>query len=591
MSQKPRRKKSSGADEPAAEEPRAERSAPNPRFLLALVALLVLTVTVFAPVVRHGFVSLDDPEYVTGPVKAGLTPSNIASALSGYYWGFYIPATVLSHMADFSIFGEWAGGHHLTSLVIHLANTLLLLAFLVRATKAPWKSLFVAALFAVHPLHVEPVAWIAERKEILCAFFELLALSAYVRYCRRRSVGSYAAVLFAFGAALLSKPMAVTFPFLLLLLDYWPLGRLDVDGDAGRAFKAFCRLALEKLPLFALIPVASWLTLAAQAGIQAAASGDRLPLAHRLSNAGLAYGWYVVKMLFPSRLAAYYPHTQGRFSVPLLALSLSFLVAATAAALWFGRRHRYLPTGWFWFLGTLVPVIGIVQVGLQAWADRYSYVSLIGLFVVVSWGAAEALPLRFRERPWVLGLPASVAILVLAALARSQVMTWSSNEVLYRRILRFSPECPIALVNLGAEFGEQHRFEEAADCFLRASRVTHLPPAPRLNWCFCLSQLERNEEAAACFETALAEDPGADQAHFQLGYALSKLQRHAEAMPHYRKALEAKAVSPAAVVKIGEAYRTSGLPTEAAEVYRMVLAADPGNSAAVAGLAACRATE
>jgi tetratricopeptide (TPR) repeat protein len=556
-------------------------------FAIAVVALLALTVAVYAPVAHYGFVSMDDPFFVEGRMKDGLTIENIQWAFSGFHFGFYGPVGLVSHMADREIFGDWAGGHHLTNLLLHLANTLLLLAFLARSTGARWRSLFVAALFALHPLHVEAVAWVAERKELLCALFEILALLAYIRYARAPRFWSYAPVWGLFAIALLSKTMAITFPFLLLLVDYWPLGRLDFDGGVKGGVSTLGRLVMEKVPLFALIPFAAWATVAAQAAAEAFGPGGRLPLADRLANAGLAYGWYPLKMLAPTRLAAYYPHTQGRYSLALLSLSLALLAAATAAALWLGRRHRYVPVGWFWYAGTLVPVIGIVQVGLQAWADRYTYIPLVGLFIIISWGAHDALLRGAPRRTLALASSACLCALALAAVAQAQVRTWRSTETLNRHILRYYPQCPIALINLGNELGKQERCAEAVGFYEQAARLTSLPPAPKMDWAFCLSQLGREEEAVARFRSALADDPSAGKAYFQLAFCLSKLQRHAEAIPNYRKAFEMKAVPAAALTKIGDAYRTSGLPKEASEVYRIVLAEDPTNRAAREGLATC----
>jgi protein O-mannosyl-transferase len=572
--------------------PEGTETAAGVPFFIAVAALLVLTAAAYAPVAHYGFVSMDDPFFVDGRMRDGITLENLRWAFSGFHFGFYGPVALVSHMVDRELFGDWAGGYHLVNIFLHLANTLLLLLFLCRATKARGRSLFVAALFALHPLHVEAVAWVAERKELLSALFEFLALLAYLRYARKIGAWRYAAVFLLFAAALLSKTMAITFPFLLLLLDYWPLGRLDFDGGAKRGFRTLGRLALEKIPFFALIPVMGWATLAAQSSVEALVVGEKLPpLADRLANAGLAYGWYGIKMVAPCRLAAYYQHTQGVFSAPLLALALAFLVAATGAALWFGRRYRYFPVGWFWYFGTLVPVIGVVQVGFQAWADRYTYIPLVGLFVIFSWGAHDAVPRGTPRRSLVLACSAGISVLALAGLAHVQVRTWSSTEVLNRNILRYDPQCPLALTNLGNELGKQNRCAEAVGFYEKAARLTRLPPSHKLDWAFCLSQVGRDEEAVACFRSALSQDPGAGKAYFQLGYSLSKLQRHSEAIPNYRKALEMRAVPPVALVKIGDAYRTSGLPKEASEVYGIVLADDPTNLAARQGLAACGGAE
>ena len=562
-------------------------------FVLAVTILVAMIVVIFAPLVHYGFVSLDDKNYVAGRIRDGITAGNIKWVFSEVYFGFYIPVTYLSHMLDCQLYGDWAGGHHLTNLLIHLANTLLLIAFLWRATKAPWRSFFVAALFAVHPLHVESVAWISERKDVLSTFFEFLAFLAYVRYAERPSLPRYVPVFTCFSLALLAKPMVVTFPFMLLLLDYWPLRRLDQEaapaGGYRNSKKKAGGLLAEKAPLFALIPVVGWLTVLGQAGIEAISGDERLPFDQRLANALLSYTRYLAKMVFPSKLSAYYPHIEGRYSVPLVVLSFVFLAAATVAVFRLGRRFRYVPVGWFWYLGGLVPVIGLVQAGLQSSADRYTYVPLVGLFMIVSWGLGDALgnpqPRKIR---W-LALPVSVLLLVLAFAARAQVETWRSNEVLYRRILAYYPVNPLALINLGSDLGSQKRCEEAVRCFESAARVTPtIPPDFELNWAFCLCELGRYDEAEALSRKVLSKNPKTGRGHFILGYALSQLQRPAEAIPHYREALSLKGVPASDLVWVGDVYRKGGLCDEAVAVYRIVPADDPAYPKATEGIAACK---
>lgn len=523
-------------------------------------------------------------------MKDGLTWANIRWAFSAPYFGFYYPLTLMSHMADRQIFGDWAGGFHAANVLFHLANTLLLMACFYRATKAPWRSFMVAALFALHPLHVESVAWIAERKDVLSTFFELLALLAYFRYVEKPSALRYMPVFFFFLAALLSKTMVVTFPALLLLLDYWPLARTDVGAPAmsKRWLANMGKLVAEKAPLLAPIPVAVWLTLGSQVGEKAMGSLEKLPLGQRFANALLSYGWYIAKMFAPARLAAYYPHPQGNYSVPLLLLSCLFLLTATSLALMYGKRYRYLIVGWFWYVGGLLPVIGIIQVGMQARADRYTYMPLVGLFVLAVWGAHDLLGGIPRVKPALVAAAVMAVLLSAALLARAQVATWRSNEALYGRIVALYPQCILAQLNLGCALGDQRRYDEAVRCFDAASRLTaHIPPEFKTNWGAYLSQLKRYDEAIPILRSAITEDPSLGLPYFELGFALSQLQRHAEAIPNYRRAFELKGASAETIIWIGDVYRKGGLCQEAVEVYQIIPKTDLEFARASEGMAAC----
>ena len=590
------RKSGSGSRESQPQTPQNITAPPsNQKLLIAAILLAAVTFAVYAPVLRYGFVGMDDPYFTTGRIANGLTLENIKWAFSNIYIGFYYPLTLISHMADRQLFRDWAGGYHLMNLLFHLANALLLLACLRRATKMPWRSFFVAALFALHPLHVESVAWVAERKDVLSTFFELLALFAYIRYTERRSIERYLAVFLAFACALLSKSMVVTFPFLLLLLDYWPLGRLDfsrVPGQkAGGFFKALKPLLLEKVPLFALLPVSAWLTLLAQIKEKALSSADRLPMDQRLANALLSYGRYILKMFVPTGLVAYVPHLQKNYPVPLVILAALFLAACTGAALYWGRRFRYLPVGWFWYLGTLLPAIGLIQTGLQASADRFTYVPLVGLLIILTWGIGDLQRIAPAGQPrWRWGA-AVVLLLALSALSFNQVGMWRSNEILFRRILAYYPWCPFALINLGMELAQQKRYKEALPLFEQASRLTRsISPDMTFAWGLTLSRLERYEEAVARFQSALAQEPEAGDAHLELGFALSQLQRPAEAVSHYRKAYGKPDVRSEAIVWIGDIYRKGDLCDEAIQVYRIIPPSDSAYPSAIAGISACGGT-
>jgi len=355
---------------------------------LVALGLVSLTAFAFAGVRTNGFVeSWDDGKYlVHNPnVAQGLSWDRVFWAFTSAYASNWHPLTWLSHMLDVQWFGMDAGVHHLVSLAIHVANTLLLFRLFAATTRATWRSAFVAALFAVHPLHVESVAWASERKDVLSTLFLFLTLLAYVAWTRRRTAVRYAAVVACFAAGLASKPMLVTVPFLLLLLDAWPLARLTSTSRLADRLK-------EKIPLFALSVVSCVVTLAAQRGGGAVMDAAQAPIDRRIANAPAAYVAYVTKTLWPTRLAAYYPSMrEATFTEwAWAALCCAALVAATWAAVRVARARPYVAFGWFWLLGMLVPVIGLVQVGGQAMADRYSYVSCIGLFVIAAWGGASS---------------------------------------------------------------------------------------------------------------------------------------------------------------------------------------------------------
>lgn len=576
MARKPKEPRA-GAPRPPREAPRGPHRGRTP-FALAVLVLVALTAAVYAPTLSYGFVDLDDPFFTTGRVPDGLTGENVRWAFSGLYAGFYAPLTLLSHILDFQLYGSWAGGHHLTNLLLHLAATLLLLAALTRATRSPWRSFCAAALFALHPLHVESVAWVAERKDVLSTALALAALLAYVLWTERPSPARYLPVAALFALALLAKSMVVTLPLLLLLLDYWPLGRLGDAGAPGRwgidPKRLLGRLA-EKAPLLALSFLSAWLTLSAQGEAGALSVADRLSFEDRAANAVLSYGRYLLDTVWPARLAVYYPHPQSAYSGALVALGLLFLASVTACALLWARRRPWFAVGWFWYLVSLVPVIGLVQVGLQSSADRYTYLPLVGVFVMAAWGGGALLETRRAgPRAWAAAGLAAL-LLVTAFAARRQVETWRTSETLYRHALRHYPQNPTILTNLGSLLGKERRYAEAAECFAAAGRLTReLPAEARLNWAMALSQLGRHQEAADLSAGVLSRDPRSGRAHYLLAFSLSQLQRHGEALPHYREAYAQGGVSGEQLLRIGEVYRRGGLLAEAAAVYRLVAPAD-----------------
>lgn len=395
------------------------------------VLLIAVVLGSYWPGLRNGFV-YDDSGYIVNnyPIHNGLTLRGLAWAFSTTYTGNWHPVTWISHMLDAGSFQANPVGHHLISIILHLANTLLLFGALALTTRLPWRSAFVAVLFAVHPLHVESVAWISERKDLLSTLFGLLAILAYLAHVRGPSVARYVLVTVLFTLGLMCKPMLVTLPILILLLDYWPLGRFKGTGDReqGTEGRSVASIVLEKVPLFALSAASAVVTVIAQRSGATVATTANVPVAARLENAAVAYVAYIRKMFWPDDLAVFYPHPLG--SLPWWQVSGSVALLAAITVLVFRyRARRYLVVGWLWYLITLLPVIGIVQVGGQAMADRYTYLPLIGLFIIIAWGLPDLL--RGRRGVAVLSLVAVLATVLLAVATRQQVRCWKDDLTLF----------------------------------------------------------------------------------------------------------------------------------------------------------------
>lgn len=424
--------------------------------LLALLALVVLTFGIYATSLHNEFVNYDDPSYVleNPHVNTGLTLQNLRWAFTGTASDNWHPLTWISHMADVTVFGLKPAGHHFDSVAWHLLNVGLLFLLLRAATGYFLRSFVVAALSAVCPLNVESVAWVAERKSLICTTFLLLALFAYGAYVRRPSGGKYLALLGVFALGLMAKPMVITLPFILLLADYWPLNRMSptqsdsASQNATTRTESLGKLVIEKIPLLALSAASAALTIYAQrAGGATRGFGTPIPISQRAVNAVVSYVTYIWKAIWPARLAVFYPHPEGSLPVWKTATAVAILIAATLAV-WRWRERRYLVTGWLWFLGTLVPVLGLVQVGRQAMADRYAYIPFLGLFVIAVWLAAEAAS-KLESSQWILASGASIAIVGYACVSLVQIGYWRTSETLFTHALDVTEHNGVAEENLG----------------------------------------------------------------------------------------------------------------------------------------------
>ena len=540
--------------------------------LCALLGAAVLAV--YWPALRCGFVNFDDPAYVTENwhVRHGLSWQGIQWAFTSVAASNWHPVTWLSHIVDCQLYGLNPAGHHLTSLLFHAANAVLLLLLLNRLTGALWRSAFVAVLFALHPLRVESVAWVSERKDVLSAFFWMLTVGAYVRYADHLKVQSsnarffYALALVLFAAGLMAKPMLVSLPFVLLLLDYWPLGRLAF------APKFSWQPVVEKIPFFALSALSSLVTFLAQERAGAVASLARFPLGARLENIPIAYVRYLTMNFWPSRLAAFYPYTGWPAGVVLGAAAL--LAAVTALALWRARPAPYLAVGWFWFLGMLVPTIGLVQAGGQSMADRYSYLPCIGLWIMAVWGLRDAAPARPVLRA-AMTLAAGLAVVLFALLAWRQTGVYKDSGTLWEATLRGYPDCLAAHNNLAKWLMEQGRWEEAREHCRDALAILPGDPTAHNNLSLIFLHQGKVDEAIAEAQKSIQSQPVSEVNRQTLARAYLQKGGFATAAASLRDSIKINPSVAEAWCNLGYALLRQGEVAEGEAAYERALELNP----------------
>ncbi len=504
------------------------------RVLLICLALAILTVIPFALVKDNGFINLDDNRYVyeNPHVQSGLNADSIKYAFSFNVSNWH-PLTWLSLMVDYSFFGLNPAGYHMVNLLFHVLNTLLLFLVLFRMTKSVWPCAFVAAVFAVHPLHVESVAWVAERKDVLSGLFWLLTTGAYAFYVERPGYRRYFLALLFFILGLMSKPMLVTLPFVLLLLDFWPLRRFDVLKWP------WVRLALvEKIPFIILTLLSSILTYMAQEQGGAVQTVDAISLPARLGNAVIAYVAYIGKTIWPVSLAVLYPHP-GSVATWQVAGSALLLMAITAFVLWKAKKAPYLATGWLWYVGTLVPVIGIVQVGIQAMADRYTYIPLIGLFIAAAWGAAD-LSKKWKIPKAILPAISAVILVCLALGTCKQVGYWKNNLTLYDHTLEVTKNNWLIYNNRGNVHNSRGDYRRAIEDYNRAIEIKPDYADAFANRGAAYNGLEHYNHAVADFSRAIRIKPAYAEAYINRGAAYNNLAKHRLAIEDLNKGIEIK---------------------------------------------------
>lgn len=553
--------------------------------------LLLITLAVFWPVKNYDFIHYDDDLYIlTNPrVQDGLTIESMKWAFTSTHTGNWYPLTWLSLMLDYELYGLNPAGYHWTNLLFHIANTLLLFFLFSRMTGSIWKSAFVAALFALHPLHVESVAWISERKDVLCTFFWILTMSSYVHYVERPGSFTYLIILFSFSLGLMAKAMLVTLPFVLLLMDYWPLRRFPGMQRTGNIIvgnqtwtrsennvTSTWRLMYEKIPLLALVIPVSIMTMIAQRQAGAMFPIEWLSLDMRVANILISYVWYLVKMFIPSNLSAFYPHP-GFWPMWQVVLSGLLLVCISVAVLRWGRRYPYLPVGWLWYLGTLVPVIGLVQVGSQAMADRYSYIPLIGLFIMAAWGTADIVK-NYRYRQVILGSLALATIVGFTTVTIDQLRYWQNGITLFRRNIATTKPHYISHYNLGVTLMDKGKYKEAIWEFRKALRLKADNADAHNNLGVCLYRKGEYQQAISEYNAALKLKPDHIQAHMNLAMLFYQQENWQASIPHFREALRLQPSFAYAHYYLALALEKQGKTAEAKSHYETAVQINPAYS-------------
>ena len=587
--------------------------------VFSCLLLAIATSAIYSPVARHPFIDFDDQYYITnnGPVQAGLTWQTFIWSFNAGYAQNWHPLTWLSHALDCQLYGLNPAGHHLTSVLFHSLNVVILFLLLLWSTRAMGRSLLVAALFALHPLNVESVAWVAERKSVLSALFFLLALGAYGWYARNPDLKRYLALTLLFALGLASKPMVITLPFVLLLLDFWPLYRikgwpplaesnrkgrknmqLRPDSRASQPESSFTqasltRLVQEKLPLLALCAGSAFLTIVAQRAV-AIRSLEGFPLDFRLENALYSYAMYLWKAFWPTRLAVYYPHPGNTLAAWQIAVAALFLVAVSVLV-WSQRlTRRYLVTGWLWYLGIMVPVIGLVQVGDQARADRYAYIPLIGIFVMVVWSAADwadnkQITLRWRV------ITATIILAALSLVTVRQIRYWRSEYDLWGHDLEVAPDNALGVSNFGDALNKMGRAQEALPFLEKSVQLLPADSVRHGNLAVDLVQCDRSQDAIPEYETAisLTKEP-VEQSHYyqSLAAVYDAFGNYAKVRESYQHAVkvdpqrsadmvkwltQSVAAQPSAprYVELGILLQETGKLPEARAAYEQALKLDP----------------
>lgn len=540
-----------------------------------VICLLLCTacLVVYLQLINCDFVNYDDELYLTknSHIHAGVTLKSIIWAFTTGYASNWHPLTWLSHMLDIELYGLNPMGHHWTNLQIHIANTLLLFFVLQLMTGAILRSAFVSALFAIHPLHVESVAWIAERKDVLSTFFWMLSMYAYVGYVRNPEKKRwYIVLIILFALGLMAKPMIATLPFVLLLLDFWPLSRFQsmIHEQKINVFQAIKTLVWEKTPLFVLTGISCGITFFVQQQGGAVASIESLPLKARAANALVSYINYIGKMIWPFHLAVFYPLREWNLGQVLISGVLLLLISTLAVRTW--QRHPYVPAGWFWYLGTLIPVIGLVQVGAQRMADRYTYIPFIGLFIIIAWAMPDILS-KWRSRRIFLYTISGVMIILFMICSWFQVHHWKNGVTLFTHAAKSTNNNSIAYCELGHALNEQGKRDEAIIHFNNALKINPYYGEAHYELGVTLEAQGNSTEASKQYLEALRINPNHVKAHNSMGIILAKQGNFKDSVYHYKKALQIDPKYPAAYYNLGKIFSAQGKIEDAIFYYQEAL--------------------
>jgi Flp pilus assembly protein TadD len=546
----------------------------NKERILAIV-LIAVTLTLYWKTVSFEFINLDDNAYIlmNDHVQNGFTWDSIKWAFTTYHAANWHPLTWLSHMLDFKLFGFASAGHHIMNVFIHLTNSLLLFFFFNIATGSTWRSFVVALIFAVHPLHVESVAWVSERKDVLSAFFWLLTMIFYIRFTREKNLWNYSAVFFSFLLGLLSKPMVVTLPFVLLLMDYWPLKRLEAaDLKSVRKFIPFLA---EKIPLIILSVVSCAITYIAQMRGGAMSYLDSLPLEYRLINAIISYMKYLGKMFYPVDLTFYYTHPGVNYSLISLIASIALISAVTIFIVLKSRKREFLASGWFWYLGTLIPVIGIIQVGRQAMADRYTYIPSIGIIFAAVWLISEV---RYSpdKKKYVAGLTALV-ITIFSIMSWHQLESWRNSKNLFANAVVTNQDNYLALDFLGQEYLIEGQFDKALELCIRAigKNPDFADTYNTMGLIYLMKDM--NAEAMENFQKAVKLNPNYGQAYFNLAKVFINIKEFGRAAEILLKIEENMKVNSSNSNKLGLLWLEMGSTDKARSLFEAALKLKPAD--------------
>ncbi len=548
-------------------------------FLLITVILVFATLVAYEPIRHNGFVNYDDDKYITKnpDVTGGITQQSLEQAFTKPHYFMWHPLTTISHMLDYQFFGLNPAGHHFVSVVLHIVNTLLLFWILKNITGAIWPSAFVAAVFALHPLQVESVAWAAERKTVLSGLLWLLTMAAYVRYTRQPGFLRYLLVLLVFGLCIMTKPVVVTLPFVLLLLDYWPLERFRWGQKGKTAAKTTSNqksaiwLIAEKAPLLAMSAILAVITINMQHLGGVVQTLEKEPIDYRIANMFLSYIRYIGKVIWPSSLAVCYPYT----FVPLsnfwvLMCAILFIVLIVVIVCYISRRKKYAAVGWLWYIGTLVPMIGLVQAGGQSMANRYMYISMLGLLIISAWAAKDFITGRLRLKI-VAAILAVVLLSALVVLTRIQVSHWQNSMTLYEYALKVTQNNALVENNYGSALFEAGRLDEAISHLNKALSIVPKMAEAEDNLGRVYLKQGKGDKAVACFKKVIEKNRASAEAYVNMASALGIQKKYDEALKYLKKAMGLAPDTPDIHNKMGIALLATGRPDEAITHFKLAL--------------------